>query len=82
MEEDPHQVLEGIIIACYATRATTAYLYLRYEYGRSYRALQAGDRRVLRRQPARQEHPRQAISTSTSTCIAGPGRTSAARRPG
>ena len=40
MEEDPHQVLEGIILSCYATRATTAYLYLRYEYGRSYRVLQ------------------------------------------
>jgi NADH-quinone oxidoreductase subunit F len=40
MEEDPHQVLEGIMLACYATRATTAYLYLRYEYGRSYRVLQ------------------------------------------
>ncbi len=40
MEEDPHQVLEGIILACYATRATTAYLYIRYEYGKAYRALQ------------------------------------------
>jgi NADH-quinone oxidoreductase subunit F len=40
MEADPHQVLEGIIISCYATRATTAYLYLRYEYGRSFRTLQ------------------------------------------
>src|SRR5215472_3900804 len=40
MEEDPHQVLEGIMLACYATRATTAYLYIRYEYGRSYRVLQ------------------------------------------
>ncbi|HTU91010.1 MAG TPA: NADH-quinone oxidoreductase subunit NuoF [Gemmataceae bacterium] len=40
MEEDPHQVLEGIILSCYATRASTAYLYLRYEYGRSYRVLQ------------------------------------------
>jgi NADH-quinone oxidoreductase subunit F len=39
-EEDPHQVLEGIILACYATRASTAYLYLRYEYGRSYRVVQ------------------------------------------
>jgi NADH-quinone oxidoreductase subunit F len=41
IEEDPHQVLEGIIISCYATRATTAYIYLRYEYGRCYRTLQA-----------------------------------------
>jgi NADH-quinone oxidoreductase subunit F len=40
MEEDPHQILEGIMLACYATRATTAYLYIRYEYGRSYRVLQ------------------------------------------
>src|SRR5581483_5653192 len=28
MEEDPHQVLEGIMLACYATKATTAYIYL------------------------------------------------------
>src|SRR5437762_2017396 len=40
MEKDPHQILEGIMIGCYATRATTAYIYLRYEYGRSYRALE------------------------------------------
>src|SRR5262245_23702831 len=40
MEEDPHQVLEGIILACYATRASTAYIYLRYEYGRAFRVLQ------------------------------------------
>ena len=40
MEEDPHQVLEGTILSCYATKATTAYLYLRYEYPLSYRRLQ------------------------------------------
>jgi NADH-quinone oxidoreductase subunit F len=40
MEDDPHQVLEGILLASYATRARTAYLYLRYEYGRAYRVLQ------------------------------------------
>src|SRR5438445_1751106 len=40
MEEDPHQVLEGIILSCYATRASTAYVYIRYEYGRSFRAMQ------------------------------------------
>lgn len=32
MEEDPHQVLEGIILSCFATGASTAYFYLRYEY--------------------------------------------------
>jgi len=41
MEQDPHQLLEGIMIACYAIKSNTAYLYLRYEYGRSYRTLEA-----------------------------------------
>jgi len=40
MEEDPHQILEGIILSCYATRASTAYVYIRYEYGPSTRATQ------------------------------------------
>ncbi|MGF1580448.1 MAG: NADH-quinone oxidoreductase subunit NuoF [Gemmataceae bacterium] len=40
MEEDPHQVLEGVMISCYATKATTAYFYIRYEYGHAYRVLQ------------------------------------------
>jgi NADH-quinone oxidoreductase subunit F len=40
MEQDPHQVLEGIILACYATRASVAYIYVRYEYGPATRAMQ------------------------------------------
>ena len=40
MEEDPHQVLEGIIIACYATKAATAYVYIRYEYVQAFRTFQ------------------------------------------
>lgn len=32
MESDPHQVLEGLIISCFATQASTAYFYMRYEY--------------------------------------------------
>lgn len=41
MELDPHQLIEGIAIACYAIKSEKAYLYLRYEYGRSYRVLDA-----------------------------------------
>src|SRR5437762_2868356 len=41
MEDDPHQVIEGIILSCYATRATTAYLYLRFEYPLCWDRLQA-----------------------------------------
>ena len=40
LELDPHQVLEGTILSCYATRASTAYIYLRYEYPLSLRRLQ------------------------------------------
>jgi NADH-quinone oxidoreductase subunit F len=41
MELDPHQVLEGLLISCYATRAATAYFYLRCEYPLAYRRVQA-----------------------------------------
>ena len=40
MELDPHQVIEGTILSGYATRASTAYIYLRYEYPLSLRRLQ------------------------------------------
>src|SRR6516162_11086143 len=40
MEEDPHQFLEGVILAAYATRTWIAYVYLRYEYGRCFRTMQ------------------------------------------
>lgn len=32
MEHDPHQVIEGIALGCFATGTSKAYLYLRYEY--------------------------------------------------
>ncbi|OWK41663.1 NADH-quinone oxidoreductase subunit NuoF [Fimbriiglobus ruber] len=41
MEKDPHQVLEGIMLACYAIKSRCAYFYIRYEYGTAYRTLQA-----------------------------------------
>lgn len=40
MEKDPHQVLEGILLACYAFKARTAFFYVRYEYGDAFRSLQ------------------------------------------
>ncbi len=41
MEDDPHQVLEGTILSSYATGASTAYIYLRYEYPKSLQRLQS-----------------------------------------
>jgi len=39
MEQDPHQLIEGIAIACHAIKSEKAFLYIRYEYGRCYRVL-------------------------------------------
>ncbi len=36
MEDDPHQVLEGMIISCYATATATGYFYMRCEYPLAY----------------------------------------------
>jgi len=41
MEEDPHQLIEGTILGCYATRASTAYIYLRYEYPTALKRLES-----------------------------------------
>ncbi|MCG3136751.1 MAG: NADH-quinone oxidoreductase subunit F [Phycisphaerae bacterium] len=40
MESDPHQLLEGIMIAGYATRATVAYIYMRGEFTEPFHILQ------------------------------------------
>lgn len=32
MENDPHQILEGMIIVAYATGGTKGYIYVRGEY--------------------------------------------------
>jgi len=40
MEDDPHRVLEGVIIAAYATGADRAFLYVRAEYPRAVERLE------------------------------------------
>ena len=40
IDYDPHQMLEGIAIACYATQSDTAYVYIRGEYHKQAKALQ------------------------------------------
>ncbi len=41
MELDPHQVIEGTILSSFATKASTAYIYLRIEYPTCYEHLEA-----------------------------------------
>ncbi|WP_337177444.1 NADH-quinone oxidoreductase subunit NuoF [Paludisphaera sp.] len=40
LERDPHMFLEGILISCFATRASTAYVYLRFEYINAYKIME------------------------------------------
>lgn len=39
LEDDPHQLIEGIIICCYAIQSHTAYIYIRGEFDLSYRRI-------------------------------------------
>lgn len=40
IEQDPHQLLEGTLIAAFATRTTTAYIYIRVEFHEQFHILQ------------------------------------------
>jgi NADH-quinone oxidoreductase subunit F len=40
METDPHQLIEGAIIAAYATRAQIVYLYMRVEFHEQFHVVQ------------------------------------------
>src|SRR5512137_1420935 len=40
VEHDPHMLLEGILIAGFATQATTAYIYIRVEFHEAFHILQ------------------------------------------
>ena len=82
MEKDPHQVLEGdharvlrdqVAEGVTSTSATSTATHTA--------ALQAAIDELYAAEVARQEHPRLAASTSTSSCTAAPGLTSAARKP-
>ncbi len=48
MEDDPHRVLEGLVLAAYATGADRAFLYVRAEYPRAVERLE-GAIRIARR---------------------------------
>ncbi len=80
---DPHLMLEGIAITCYACRLDTAYFFIRGEYRHQAKVMEraieeAYENRHLRQAGAAQGQERR--SRSSATCTAAPARTSAARR--
>ncbi|WP_435005846.1 NADH-quinone oxidoreductase subunit NuoF [Tundrisphaera lichenicola] len=40
IELDPHQFIEGILISCFATKASISYVYLRFEYIHAFRIME------------------------------------------
>ena len=82
MEGNPHQLIEGMILAGYATQADVAYIFMRGEYKLCAGAIGAGDRRSLRGRISR-ERTFSAPATAWR-CISTSARaaTCAAKRPG
>ena len=83
MERDPHQLHRGhALIALLRDRRRRSPTSTSAASSRTApQVLEKRDRRGLRAGLPRQEHPRHAASTATSTCTAAPAPTSAARRP-
>ena len=81
MERDPHQLIEGILIACYAVGLRPGLPLRPRRDGPGPGAHRRGPQRGLRRRLRRQEHPRHRLLASTSCCTGAPAPTSSARRP-
>ena len=80
MERNPHLLIEGCAIGCYAIGAKVAYIYIRGEFFHVQHVLERAIDEAYANGLSRQEHPRHRASTATSTCTAAPARTRRARR--
>ena len=81
MMANPHVLIEGIIITCYAIRASHAFIYVRGEVLHVDQAAAARGRPGVRGGLPRQGHPRQRLRPRAGRARRARARTSAARRP-
>ena len=79
MENDPHQLIEGMLIAGLAVDSHKGYIYIRGEYRYLIDIMDKAIAEAYAARLARQEHPGHAASISTATRIPAPALTSAAR---
>jgi len=71
------------MLACYAIKSKKKRsFYVRYEYGDAYRSLRSAIDELYAAKLLGTNIFRLGVRPSTSCCIAGPGRTSAARKRG
>ena len=73
MERNPHLLIEGCAIGCYAIGAKVAYIYIRGEFFHVQSVLEQRDRRRLRAAGSSARTSSGRASTATSTCTAAPG---------
>ena len=81
IRHDPHKLIEGALIAGFAMRASAAYIYIRGEYVREAETLFAAVAEAYAAGLVGRNAPADRATTSTSSSIAAPARTSAARKP-
>ena len=81
IHEDPHQLLEGILISCFALNARTAYIYIRGEFPEGAKILERAIEEARAKNFLGKIFSAPA-STSRFTSIAAPAPTSAAKKPG
>ena len=77
---NPHSLIEGMVIACYAIRSNHAFIYLRGEVVPVLRRLHDAVARGVRRPATSARTSRAPASTSNSPCTPAPAPTSAVRR--
>ena len=80
IERDPHQLIEGVLIAAYALQVSQAFIYLRGEFALGLERRPGGAERGLRPRRRRGATSSARASRSTSWSTPAPAPTSAARR--
>ncbi len=58
IHDDPHQLIEGMLISCFALNAHVAYIYIRGEFPEGAKILETSDRGSAREEFSRQRYPR------------------------
>lgn len=79
MEQQPHLLVEGMLISARALKAYRGYIFLRGEYTTAAKNLNRAIDEAKRR-PAGQEHPAP-VSISSCSCTPVPAATSAVKKP-
>ena len=80
MERNPHLLIEGCLIGCYAIGSKAAYIYIRGEFFHMQPLLENGDRGGARAPAISARTSWAAASTARSTCTAAPAPTKRAKR--